>query len=53
MSDLSALPVPVRITFPSDWPLASWLTLGCSVAASTGFWFGVAWAITRGVSLGL
>ncbi len=53
MTDLSALPVPVRITFPSDWPLASWLTLGFSTTASIGFWYGVAWAVTKGVTMAL
>ncbi len=51
---MTGLVVPIRITpFPYDWPMASWANLSASCVASIGFWYGVAWAVTKGVTMAL
>ncbi len=54
MTDLTELVVPIRINlFPDEWPMGSWVNMTASCVASAGYWFGVAWAVAKGVALAL
>lgn len=54
MTDMTGLVVPIRIAvFPDNVPGAGWVNMASSCVASIGFWYGVAWAVTKGVTMAL